>query len=363
VNSDGIEELVVSGRWNEVDTRNAIHLGTPIYLGGAGMEDDHGDEIAQRALVMTDMGFDPLRQMNDLAIVNELFTPWGQLRSLGVGSYNLGVKIGGGLRSIDDLLQDGVDAAVAVQEETRAAAGIQLDSPFARAIGPQIERMSPGARLALEVAGDALFFVPMAAEFRGMTSEISAFNRPLFEFSPSSSGPRQFANQIGAVGDLEASFTEQLSRGAQLRAKYGHLSPEQRAARIDLLSRLNYERRLAEAIYDQDYIFRYLSEEGLDRALRSGTIRGYGTTEFSHSGSTVARSSQIMPAWGEPAYGVAIPVDSLRGFGVARPFGNSATRGWEIYTNSYPAAGSGGWSQFLLDPIPINETYIFRLSR
>nr|WP_260296017.1 hypothetical protein [Sedimenticola hydrogenitrophicus] len=152
-----------------------------------------------------------------------------------------------------------------------------------------------------------------------------------------------------------------LSRGAELRAKYGHLSPQERTAKIDELSRLNYERRLSESIGSQDYVFRYLSEDGLDKSLRYGSVRGYTTTEFSHSSSSVARGAQIKPEWGEPAYGVAIPVDKVRGFSVARPFGNQGSRGWEVYTNSYPEAGSGGWSQFLLDPVPIEDVHIFRL--
>lgn len=201
VNSDGIEEMVVSARWNDQDTRNAIHLGTPLYLGGAGMEDDYGDKIAARAQMMTDMGFDPLRQVNDLAIINELLTPWGQFKGMMVGSYNFGVKLEAGVASIDNLFRDGVDAAVAEQEATRAAASLHVDSPFARAVAPQIARMNPYAQLALEVASDAAFFVPMAAEFRGMTSEMSALNRPLLETTASR---RAYLNQkYGRTGDLD----------------------------------------------------------------------------------------------------------------------------------------------------------------
>lgn len=58
---------------------------------------------------------------------------------------------------------------------------------------------------------------------------------------------------------------------------------------------------------------------------------------------------------------MAIPVDKLNGFSIARPMGNKATTGWEAFTNSYPQAGAGGWSQFLIDPVPVDKVHIFRL--
>lgn len=156
-------------------------------------------------------------------------------------------------------------------------------------------------------------------------------------------------------------IAESRAQSALLKEKYGALSPEQRATRIDELSGLNYERRIGEAINNQEYVFRYLSEDGLNTSLRYGSVRGYTTTEFSHSSSAVADGAQILPEWGVPKYGVAIPVNKLNGFSVARPMGNRATVGWEAFTNSYPQAGAGGWSQFLINEVSIDQTYIFRL--
>jgi hypothetical protein len=185
---------------------------------------------------------------------------------------------------------------------------------------------------------------------------------------------------------------ESRAQSTLLREKYGALSSEQRAARIDELSRLNYERRISEAIINpaglqlnwnsafcrrgkrfhiqvhssrvnnrQECVFRYLSEDGLNTALRDGSVRGYTTTEFSHSSSAVANGAQILPEWGVPQYVVAIPVNKLNGFSLARPMGNRASVGWEPFTNSYPQAGAGGWSQFLINEVPIDQVYIFRL--
>ena len=60
-------------------------------------------------------------------------------------------------------------------------------------------------------------------------------------------------------------------------------------------------------------------------------------------------------------YGVAIPTNKLTGFQLARPFGNQGGVGWEVFTNSYPKAGSGGWTQFLTNPVSVDEVYIYRL--
>ncbi|CAH9066996.1 hypothetical protein PSECIP111951_03686 [Pseudoalteromonas holothuriae] len=71
--------------------------------------------------------------------------------------------------------------------------------------------------------------------------------------------------------------------------------------------------------------------------------------------------AQIKPEWSEPKYGVAIPVEALNGYQLARPNGGESPFGWELFTNSYPEAGRGGWSQFLINPVPIENAHIFRL--
>lgn len=92
---------------------------------------------------------------------------------------------------------------------------------------------------------------------------------------------------------------------------------------------------------------RYLSEDGLNASLRYGTVRGYTSTEFSHSSSAVARGAQIKPEWGQPAYGVAIPSDKVSGFSVARPFGNTGNKGWEVNTNSIACRQKSCWGALL----------------
>ncbi len=151
------------------------------------------------------------------------------------------------------------------------------------------------------------------------------------------------------------------SRSAFLKDKYESLPREERLARIDTLSKQNYERRLDEMINSQTHVFRYLSEDSLAASQKFGTVRGYTTTEFSHSTRDVMVGAQIKPEWSEPKYGVAIPTKELKGYKLARPDGDTKPLGWEMFTNSYPEAGSGGWSQFLIDPVPIENTHIFKL--
>jgi len=151
------------------------------------------------------------------------------------------------------------------------------------------------------------------------------------------------------------------NRGAALRAKYPDLSPAQRAARIDELSNANYMRRLQEELGGQEYVYRYLSEDGLATSLKYNSVRGYTTTQLSASSRAVAEGAQIKAAWGVPRYGVAIPVDKLRGYKLARPLGGDSPVGWEFKTYSYPEAGPGGWTQFLVDGVPLDDVHIFTL--
>ena len=54
-----------------------------------------------------------------------------------------------------------------------------------------------------------------------------------------------------------------------------------RMARIDELAGANYQRLLGNAIDNQQYVYRYLSESGLSTSAQYGSLRGYTTTEFS----------------------------------------------------------------------------------
>lgn len=140
-----------------------------------------------------------------------------------------------------------------------------------------------------------------------------------------------------------------------------------RQQRIDELTRQNYERRLNEMINGQDYVFRYLTEDSLAASLKYGSVRGYTTTRFSSSTREIIRGAQLKDWAGKggdewiPRYGVAIPTSKLKGFQVPRPFGNTGNEGWEVFTNSYPEAGPGGWSQFLINGVPIEDVHIFSL--
>jgi filamentous hemagglutinin len=140
-----------------------------------------------------------------------------------------------------------------------------------------------------------------------------------------------------------------------------------RMARIDELSQANWGRRIDEMVNSQEYIFRYLTESGLEASLKYNSVRGYATTSFSSSSAEVMSGAQILERWpgspytGPVQYGVAIPVNKLNGFSVARPMGGSATAGWEVFANSYPNAGAGQYSQFLINSVPLSDVHLFKL--
>jgi hypothetical protein len=174
---------------------------------------------------------------------------------------------------------------------------------------------------------------------------------------------------LGGVANTQRAelIAEANSRSAYLRGKFGGLTSEQRLVRIDELSQANWTRRVDEMINSQGYVFRYLTDSGLQASLKYNSVRGYATTNFSSSSSEVMSGAQVFEQWpgapftGPVKYGVAIPVDRLQGFSVARPMGGAGTAGWEVFANSYPAAGAGGYSQFLINPVPLNQTYLFTL--
>jgi len=152
-----------------------------------------------------------------------------------------------------------------------------------------------------------------------------------------------------------------LSRMDYLTQKHRNMTSQERMARIDELAGQNFQRRFTESINSQDTVYRYLSHESLQKTLTAGSVRGYTTTMFSHSSFEVAQAAQILPEWGIPEYGIAIPTNKMNGFKLARPFGGSAETGWEPYTNSYPVAGPGHWPQFLINQVSIDDVYIYRL--
>jgi hypothetical protein len=154
---------------------------------------------------------------------------------------------------------------------------------------------------------------------------------------------------------------ETRARAALLKETRGALSPQQRAEKIDEVCRIKFERRIREEMKKGQLVYRYLSKEALDKALASGVVSGYATTEFSVYSAEVAKGAQILPDWSVPEYGLAIPIDQLKGITVARAFGNHDPGEWEPLANSYPEAGDGGWMQFLIKDVPIAQAFYFKL--
>ena len=214
-----------------------------------------------------------------------------------------------------------------------------------------VDTVTLGAGVAVEAAG--LLRTASAARYSRGLEGVASW---------SELGVPQVANAQRSELIAEAN-----SRSAYLRGKFGSLTSEQRLARIDELSQANWTRRVDEMINSQDYVFRYLTDSGLQASLKYNSVRGYATTNFSSSSSEVMSGAQIFEQWpgapftGPVKYGVAIPVNRLQGFSVARPMGGAGTAGWEVFANSYPAAGAGGYSQFLINSVPLNQTYLFTL--
>ena len=166
-----------------------------------------------------------------------------------------------------------------------------------------------------------------------------------------------------AGGAVVPAFADEVAALRQMKLDVQANAPAStaRLVRIDQLAGANYERVLGETINKQDYVYRYLSQTSLDASARYGTVRGYTTTVFSESTSEVMSGAQIKAEWGVPEYGVKIPVSELDGFQVARPMGDKALTGWEPFTNSYPEAGHGGWTQFKVNPVKYRPENVFKL--
>lgn len=159
-------------------------------------------------------------------------------------------------------------------------------------------------------------------------------------------------------------IAEANARATYLEGKYGALTSEQRMARIDELSFNNYMRIATEDIGSQPVIYRYLTEAGYKIAQLRGSISGYATTQFSDFAGDVMSGAQIAEQWpgraftGVVKYRVEIPTDRLNGFSVVRPFGGDGKIGWEYRANSYPEYGSGKWTQFSINPVPLKDVVI-----
>ena len=153
-----------------------------------------------------------------------------------------------------------------------------------------------------------------------------------------------------------------------VRRTYGPLTPLEAA--MDDMSKWFHTRRIEDMIKatgEGGYVFRYLTEPALSKVLRTGTVGGYATTKFSGSVSEIMRGSQIAEDWGNGCcgpvtHGVAIPVSKLRGWNTPRPMGNDpGYKGFESVTSAYPEHGPGGFPQFILESIPIEDVYIWKI--
>lgn len=126
--------------------------------------------------------------------------------------------------------------------------------------------------------------------------------------------------------------------------------------------------RIAEKdIASQGTVYRYLTEEGYQTSLRFNSVAGYTTTHYSDNVAEIMKGAQIAEKWpgrtatGNVLYRVEIPSDKLNGFTIPRPLGGKIQQGWEYYTKSYPEYGKGGWTQFQINPVSLDNVVIKEL--
>lgn len=156
--------------------------------------------------------------------------------------------------------------------------------------------------------------------------------------------------------------------------RYHMQAPTGRAARIDELTRRNYERLLREEIASRGEVYRYTLLKTVNNYYLNPTAPGirrasYMTTERFTSNFQSMDRAQVAPQWGIHDVRLTIPKNALDGeLIIPRPFGNDARIkvGWEPFTKAYPQYGRGGAWQFLgktreFDPrwvAPLEQNYV-----
>ncbi|TCS41139.1 RHS repeat-associated core domain-containing protein [Reinekea marinisedimentorum] len=123
------------------------------------------------------------------------------------------------------------------------------------------------------------------------------------------------------------------------------------ALQSQLLSRLS----------STDYVYRATTKRTLEYYRSAGRINRDAYMTFDDVGldpAVTMDKSQVFEEWGKHEVLLKIPTSEVTGAKVPRPFGNSLEVGWEPTTEAYPAAGSGGNSQFLAQTTSWDESWV-----
>gem|GEM_PF-6099417 len=156
-------------------------------------------------------------------------------------------------------------------------------------------------------------------------------------------------------------------RGKDLhRLRYHMDAPTGRMAQIDDKAGKNYQRILDHIIKSKDHLYRYTTRETVNNWYRDpktpGIHRGsYMTDTYFPSNRLSMDKAQVAKEWGVHDVGIRIPREALDGAKVARPYGDRAKLGWELFTHAYPEYGKGHALQFLAKTKGFDDAWLFDL--
>lgn len=123
--------------------------------------------------------------------------------------------------------------------------------------------------------------------------------------------------------------------------------------------------QLQSRLKHSDYVYRATNYKTLDHYRKAGRINRDAYMTFDHPGLDPKVSmdkSQVFDHWGQHEVVLKIPKSEVIDARVPRPLGDSHPIGWEPVTEAYPAAGSGGNSQFLGQTKSWDESWVIPMN-
>ncbi|MFL0809014.1 MAG: DUF6531 domain-containing protein [Agarilytica sp.] len=123
----------------------------------------------------------------------------------------------------------------------------------------------------------------------------------------------------------------------------------------DMMSRTRnkgpeFQADLDRRLDQEGFVYRATSSRNVEFYKEAGHVNRDAYMTFDDVGmdpKVNMDKSQVFDHWGEPDVLLKIPKSEIVDARVPRPFGGTLEKGWEPVTEAYPAAGSGGNSQFL----------------
>ena len=123
--------------------------------------------------------------------------------------------------------------------------------------------------------------------------------------------------------------------------------------------------QLQSRLQHSDYVYRATNYRTLKYYRDAGRINRDAYMTFDNPGLDPKISmdkSQVFDHWGQHEVLLKIPASEVINARVPRPLGDSHPIGWEPVTEAYPAAGSGGNSQFLAQTSTWDESWVIPMN-